>query len=121
MIELTGFQQLLLLDIAIHERQRGRPPHGLAVRDDLTEMYRHAGNLPKTEQVNHGRLYPNLDQLVELGLLEKGERNKRTNWYGLTPAGAERIDRYTELLEVAHGADRSNPFYDEEQSIHASP
>jgi len=45
------------------------------------------------------RLYPNLDELADAGLLAKGHQNKRTNEYALTTwgervlnAGADRLD-----------------------------
>jgi DNA-binding PadR family transcriptional regulator len=40
--------------------------------------------------INHGRLYPNLDTLVEKGLIEKGERDRRTNFYRTTRRGGAR-------------------------------
>jgi DNA-binding PadR family transcriptional regulator len=42
-------------------------PHGLGIKDDLEEYY-------ETE-IRHGRLYPNLDTLVEKGLIEKGQKD----------------------------------------------
>lgn len=57
--------------------------YGLAIKEELGEYY--------GEEVNHGRLYPNLDDLVELGLVEKSERDKRTNDYGITGAGRELV------------------------------
>jgi len=77
--ELTGFQRDLLYVIAGADR-----PSGQAVR---REMEKHAGD------VTHGRLYPNLDSLVEYGLVEKGPIDKRTNAYVLTTAGAQAIER----------------------------
>lgn len=41
--------------------------------------------------VNHGRLYPALDDLVETGYVEKGKHDERTNWYALTDTGREAI------------------------------
>jgi len=32
-------------------------PHGLAVKDELDDYYE--------QEINHGRLYPNLDDLVD--------------------------------------------------------
>lgn len=40
-------------------------------------------------EVNHGRLYPNLDELVERDLIAKSELDKRTNEYELTNEGYE--------------------------------
>lgn len=79
MHELTGFQRDILYVIAGHGE-----PHGLAIQEDLEEYY-------ETE-VHHGRLYPNLDTLVEDGLVEKGKRDKRTNYYALTERGREHIE-----------------------------
>lgn len=35
-------------------------------------------------EINHGRLYPNLDELVGAGYVEKGQIDDRTNAYSLT-------------------------------------
>jgi len=51
-------------------------PHGLAIKEELDAYYE--------QEINHGRLYPNLDDLVNKGLLEKGELDKRTNVYTVT-------------------------------------
>lgn len=110
MIDLTSFQQLIVLDVAIRQRQGGKPPHGLAIKDDLTEMYREVGDLGPEEEVNHGRLYPNLDELVDLGLLDKHTRDKRTNEYTLTEDGGRQIDNLELLIRVAQGGDEDNPF-----------
>ncbi|PSQ61480.1 MAG: PadR family transcriptional regulator [Halobacteriales archaeon SW_9_67_25] len=74
MHDLTGFQRDLLVVIAGLDE-----PHGLAIKDELEEYYE--------SEVNHGRLYPNLDELVEKGLVEKGQKDRRTNVYHLTQRG----------------------------------
>jgi DNA-binding PadR family transcriptional regulator len=74
MHDLTGFQRDLLYVIAGLEE-----PHGLAIKEELEGYYE--------GDVNHGRLYPNLDTLVEKGLVEKGQRDRRTNFYTLTRRG----------------------------------
>jgi DNA-binding PadR family transcriptional regulator len=71
--DLTAFQQNILTILA------EEPMYGLAVKRELEAYY--------GSEVNHGRLYPNLDDLVELGLVEKSELDKRTNQYELTEAG----------------------------------
>lgn len=71
--DLTAFQQCILIILS------ERPEYGLAIKNDLEEYYGNA--------VNHGRLYPNLDDLVDQGLIEKNERDKRTNEYKLTENG----------------------------------
>ncbi|MFB6296671.1 MAG: PadR family transcriptional regulator [Halobacteriales archaeon] len=79
MNELTGFQRDLLYVIA-----GLGDPHGLAIKDELEEYY--------DTEVHHGRLYPNLNTLVEEGLVEKGAKDKRTNVYRLTRAGQRTLD-----------------------------
>ncbi len=71
--DLTAFQQNILVILAEEAR------YGLAIKRELEEYY--------GTEVNHGRLYPNLDDLVELGLVEKSELDKRTNEYALTDDG----------------------------------
>ena len=83
--QLTAFQQNIL--VALSEE----PMYGLAVKRVLEEYY--------GSEVNHGRLYPNLDDLVEMGLVEKSELDKRTNQYALTEAGVEAVaDRVDWIL-----------------------
>jgi DNA-binding PadR family transcriptional regulator len=78
MHDLTGFQRDLLCVISgLGE------PKGLAIKEELGEYYE--------GEINHGRLYPNLDTLVEKGLVSKGEIDKRTNSYGLTRRGEREI------------------------------
>lgn len=79
MHDLTGFQRDLLYVIAGSD-----DPHGLAIKDELEKYYE--------KEIHHGRLYPNLDTLVEKGLVEKGQRDRRTNYYTLTRRGQREID-----------------------------
>lgn len=72
--DLTAFQRDILW-VLHHEGAL----HGLGIKSALRDYYQ--------EDVNHGRLYPNLDDLVEMGLLDKGIRDQRTNEYQLTNAG----------------------------------
>ena len=78
MYDLTGFQRDLLYVAAGLDE-----PHGLAIKDELEDYYE--------KEVHHGRLYPNLDTLVEKGLLEKGELDRRTNVYTVTRRGVREI------------------------------
>jgi DNA-binding PadR family transcriptional regulator len=75
--ELTAFQQTILTVLAEEAR------YGLAIKRELENYY--------GTDVNHGRLYPNLDDLVQDGLVEKSELDKRTNEYALTDAGYEAL------------------------------
>jgi DNA-binding PadR family transcriptional regulator len=79
MHDLTGFQRDLLVVITGLDE-----PHGLAIKEELEDYYE--------SEVNHGRLYPNLDELVTKGLVEKGEKDRRTNVYHLTQRGEREID-----------------------------
>ena len=78
MYDLTGFQRDLLYVIAGLDE-----PHGLAIKEELEKYYE--------SEVNHGRLYPNLDTLVEKGMVEKGQRDRRTNFYALTSRGEREL------------------------------
>jgi DNA-binding PadR family transcriptional regulator len=69
--DLTAFQRDLLWAI-----DHCGPSKGLALKAALAAYY--------GTEVNHGRLYPNLDDLVTAGLVEKGQRDRRTNEYSLT-------------------------------------
>lgn len=83
MYDLTGFQRDLLYVIAGSD-----DPHGLAVKDELEDYYE--------KEIHHGRLYPNLDTLVEKGLVEKGQRDRRTNYYAVTSRGQRELDARTD-------------------------
>jgi len=71
--DLTKFQTRCLATIAQQDR------YGLGIKRELETYY--------GEEQNHGRLFPNLDEMVDLGLIEKGKRDKRTNNYAITPKG----------------------------------
>jgi DNA-binding PadR family transcriptional regulator len=75
--DLTAFQQNILVILSEEAM------YGLAIKRELEDYY--------DEEVNHGRLYPNLDDLVEMGLVEKSQLDKRTNEYGLTDDGLEAV------------------------------
>jgi DNA-binding PadR family transcriptional regulator len=75
--ELTAFQQNILTILA------EEPRYGLAIKRELETYY--------DSEVNHGRLYPNLDDLVEMDLVEKSELDKRTNQYALTDEGYQAV------------------------------
>ena len=76
MFELTGFQRDVLYCIAGSEE-----PYGLGIKAEL-EAY-------GDTEVNHGRLYPNLDTLIDTGYVMKSQLDDRTNRYELTDAGQE--------------------------------
>ena len=77
MFELTGFQRDLLYVIAGSDR-----PSGQEIKERIGK---------DVGEVNHGRLYPNLDALVEEGLVDKGQQDRRTNYYTISETGEEAI------------------------------
>ena len=79
MYDLTGFQRDLLYVTAGLDR-----PHGLAIKKELEQYYE--------TDIQHGRLYPNLDTLVDKGLIKKGEIDKRTNSYSIAKRGRREIE-----------------------------
>ncbi|WP_049927594.1 PadR family transcriptional regulator [Halopiger goleimassiliensis] len=92
MYDLTGFQRDLLYVIGGLDE-----PHGLAIKEELEKYYE--------KEIHHGRLYPNLDTLVDKGLVEKGTRDRRTNFYTVTRRGQRELedrrqweDQYVEEL-----------------------
>ena len=89
--DLTAFQRHLLAVLA------DGPDYGLGIKRKLEAW--------SGEGLNHGRLYPNLDTLVEEGLVEKSELDKRTNEYKLSEKGTATHNQYLDDLHaVSDGA-----------------
>ena len=78
-IELSGFQRDLLYVIA-----DVGPAKGLETRDEIQAYY--------AEEITHTRVYTNLDTLVEQGLVEKGEMDRRSNAYELSARGKQVLE-----------------------------
>ena len=89
--DLSTFKKEVLFAITEIEAA-GDEPYGLAIKRRLEDKFE--------MDINHGRLYPNLDELVDRGLVEKSELDKRTNEYSLTDAGAQLITEYAQRLEA---------------------
>lgn len=70
--DLSGFQRDLLYVIAGTEEETS----GQDIKDEIKQYY--------STDVNHGRLYPNLDTIGNKGLVEKGQLDRRTNHYDIT-------------------------------------
>ena len=79
MDDLTGFQRDLLYVIAGADQ-----PSGQDVKDEIEQYY--------SSEINHGRLYPNLDTVVNKDLVEKGQLDRRTNYYAITEEGKRAIE-----------------------------
>ncbi|ADB63398.1 transcriptional regulator, PadR-like family (plasmid) [Haloterrigena turkmenica DSM 5511] len=83
MDDLTGFQRDLLYVIAGADQ-----PSGQEVKEGVEQYY--------SGEINHGRLYPNLDTLVNNDLVEKGQLDRRTNYYAIADKGLEEIEERRE-------------------------
>lgn len=82
MYNLTGFQRDLLF---VLDGMDG--PSGKEVRQAIERS--------QDRKVRHARLYANLNELVEEGLVSKGREDGRTNEYDTTAAGHRLLrDRY---------------------------
>lgn len=58
--------------------------NGLEVKRELKQYY--------GEQIHDGQLYPNIDKLIEKGLVSKSQYDGRTNSYELTIRGQREIE-----------------------------
>ena len=79
MYDLTGFQRDLLYVTADADES-----HGLAIKAEMEAYYEN--------EVFTGRLYPNLDELADKGLLEKEALDRRTNSYMITRRGRRELE-----------------------------
>jgi len=90
MHDLSGFQRDLLYVINGLEK-----PSGQDVKEELETYYE--------ETINHGRLYPNLDTLVNKDYVEKGQLDRRANFYAITRKGVDALfDRQEWEREYFH-------------------
>lgn len=85
--DLTAFQAHLLCAI-----YRLGPAEGVDLEEALEKLY--------PEPINHGRLYPGLDQLVEKGLITKQTKpsDKRRNEYATVGRGDWAVEEYYQFL-----------------------
>lgn len=79
--DLNAFQRDCLAVLAgMHK------PKGLAIQDHLDDAYE--------SKIRHSRLYPTLDDLAEMGLVDKGTKDRRTNEYSVTPRGRLELEAH---------------------------
>jgi len=86
--DLTAFQRDLLAAVSGLDE-----PNGLDVKRTVEDAY--------DNEINHGRLYPNLDTLVDTGLLAKGQKDRRTNEYSVTSRGRRELTAHQAWTEQA--------------------
>ena len=94
MADLTGFQRDVLVATR-HAQAAGDTPNGQAIIDVLEAN--------GYDQIQSGRFYPTLDDLVRLGLLEKRQNpeDKRANHYELTDQALDLLEARRAFLEAA--------------------
>ena len=83
MNNLSEFQRDLLYVIAGMDES-----YGLGIKEALEEYY--------DDEVHIGRLYPNLDKLVQNEFLNKGGLDDRTNLYTLTDHAKQQLQERRE-------------------------
>jgi DNA-binding PadR family transcriptional regulator len=76
---LTEFQRDILIILS-----NGIEMKGLSVKDELEKYYENT--------IHHGRLYPNLDKLVDKNLVDKFELDNRSNGYRLTQTAEQLLE-----------------------------
>lgn len=79
LFDLTSFQRDLL-----YVTMGKTKPSGQEIKGELET---------EAEEITHGRLYPNLDTLVEKGYLERGMKDRRTNFYGISEKGKQELEK----------------------------
>ncbi|WP_254528338.1 PadR family transcriptional regulator [Natrinema gelatinilyticum] len=82
---LTGFKRDQLFVIRM---LADRNPHGLVIKDKLDRYY--------DEEINQGRLYQNLGELVDEGYVEKHPLDGRTNAYRPSAHANRRLEEHYE-------------------------
>jgi len=87
--DLSAFRIHVLVTIGAADG----PIYGLAIKERLSDYY--------GTEINHGRLYPNLDDLADMGLVDKGARDRRTNEYQLTETGIRVLEALGERIAGA--------------------
>ncbi|ELZ38996.1 helix-turn-helix transcriptional regulator [Halorubrum tebenquichense] len=92
--DLSAFQ-IDLLTVCARLEQSKTNVKGLAIKEGLQDIY--------GEEINHGRLYPNLDELADEGLIGKDEKkiDDRTNSYRVTSRGFELLAQRRDHLTAA--------------------
>lgn len=82
-IDLTGFQRDLVRCIRRIDDDETIPT-GRTIKEEVEVLYE--------EEINHGRLYQNLNHLLERGCIDKKVVDGRTNAYYLTDQARSMLD-----------------------------
>lgn len=83
--DLSAFQRDILAVLA-----RDGTEYGLGIKEAVEDA--------RGENIHHGRLYPNLNTLIEMGYIEMSELDGRTNEYSLTGSGRGELLVYQQWL-----------------------
>jgi hypothetical protein len=89
--DLLGFQRDLLLVAA--EVEGEELPKGLTLKERLEARY--------SGPINHGRLYSNLGDLEDEGLIESEQFDGRTNAYRVTDRARELLAGHRDAIDAA--------------------
>ena len=91
MNDLNAFQRDILYVLTELDQ-----PNGKLIKRTLGDYYGHG--------ISHGRLYPNLDDLADHGLIDKTRTDRGENSYSLTTDGRKRLTERREWeREVSDG------------------
>ncbi len=93
--QFRAFERDLLYAVRALERDNDTPPKGLAIKTYLDEQH--------DDEINHSRLYQNLDQFIERGLLRKGKKDDRTNEYATTDTAKQLLIEHAKQRARAVG------------------
>jgi Fe2+ or Zn2+ uptake regulation protein len=82
-LDLTEIQQQIVKAVIEIETEVGDKPYGVAIKHILEERY--------GEEISNYHVYPNLNTLVEMGVIEKGQIDQRTNSYESTALARQMV------------------------------
>lgn len=94
--DLTAFEGNVLYAVVCLQTD-GETSYGLAVKRVLEDLY--------DQEINHGRVYPTLDDLAEYDLVKKSTLDERTNEYKITDLGRDLLRQRANLLAEALNED----------------
>lgn len=90
--DLTAFEANVLYAV-VRLQADDETSYGLAVKRVLEDLY--------GQEINHGRVYPALDNLTDYDLVKKSAIDERTNEYEITEIGHDLLRQRVSLLANA--------------------